>query len=226
MDIMDITDIRKGETGVVIGNGKSLRHVSKDFLDAFPTFGINFINHLPYTPTYFICVDSDILKKSAGEIYSVASEANIAFLLDRHLHESRSFPDLEKLYNLDNAQLIAFEYDRPLRKDSLKLHFQGEYWVTGGTGSYIALKIAFVMGFTTILLVGMDHDADWEHFDNDYPKGFPTDCVRMEHQRYHLELANEYFRRAGKRIVNLSPKSALDKIFERGKEEDWLTNTS
>jgi len=216
---MDFKDIHKDETGIIIGNGKSLESVPKEFLNVFPTFGINLINRLPYTPTYFVCVDSDVLKEYAREIYPVASEANYAFLLDRHYPESRNFPGLAELYSLDNSRLIVFK--QPFRKNSFNLRFPGEYWITGGTGSYVALKLAFTMGFSTILLVGMDHESEWRHFDDDYPKGFPTDWVRMLQQRYHLELANGYFQKAGKRIVNLSPKSDLDKIFERGKIEDW-----
>jgi hypothetical protein len=217
---VEIKSIHKGETGVIIGNGRSLRRVPKDFLDTYATFGINFINRFPYEPTYYVCVDTDILTHSAGEIISVASKASIAFLLDRHLPESQLYPNLEELYSLDNSMLIVFQ--QPIRNDSLSIHFEGEYWVTGGTGSYVALKLAYEMGFSTILLVGMDHDEEWAHFDDNYPKGFPTDRNRMQHQRNHFRLANERFRSKGRRIVNLSPKSKLDEIFERGKIEDWI----
>lgn len=196
-------DIHKEETAIIMGNGGSLKTVPKELLEKYPTFGTNNIYLMPFQPTYYVCVDSRVLKDYPNQIYATVAQSQVAFLSD----EFASGP--EKLYRLENVCLC----------NQKTVRFPGEFWWTGGTVTYVALKIAFVMGFGTILLVGCDWDDKWKHFSDEYPSAFAPKDYRKK-QEYHLGIAGHVYQDAGRRIVNLSPPSVLDEYYERGSIDD------
>jgi hypothetical protein len=192
-----------GETCVIIGNGPSLKSVPVDWLRHNITFGCNYINRLPFIPTYYTCIDSAVLNYNAGEIYTVASLAKNCFI--------SNYPEpnmiLNRLYALPNCIQVG--------KDTFT--FATELYMSGNTATYVALKIAFFMGFTQALLVGVDHTIG-EHFEPTYPRGLKTNA---EGQRYHYLLAQTIWQENGREIINLSPPSLLDAIFKRGELTDY-----
>jgi hypothetical protein len=97
----------------------------------------------------------------------------------------------------------------------------GEKVMSGWTAVYVALKIAFHMGFQTVLLIGVDHTPTWEHFSDDYPAGNPMSRGRFEGQREHFRIAAEAFASLGRSVINLSPPSELDAIFPRDEYKHW-----
>jgi len=199
-------NVHKGETAIVIGNGDSLNSVPRELLEKYPTFGCNHIYLLDFQPTYYVCVDRRILKKRIQKIYNSAQGAKIAFISDEHI--DTSMPD--EIYQLDNVYLCN---ERTIR-------FDGEFWWTGGTVTYFALKIAYVMGFETVILVGCDRDKEWKYFSNDYPAEYtPKQFLRK--QEYHLGIAGIFYKENGRRIINLSLPSVLDEYYERGMIEDY-----
>jgi hypothetical protein len=163
-----------GETCIIIGNGPSLRDVPAAFLAKYPTFGANYINRLPFQPTYYISIDSRVLTNDAAEIYDVAKSAKLAFI-SNYIPDN---PALAKLRSLPNVV--------PVGKDTFV--FAGERFMSGNTCVYVALKIAFFMGFERVLLVGVDHTQSFEHFTADYPRG---NGVNFEGMRYHFALAQQ-----------------------------------
>jgi hypothetical protein len=191
-------------TVIVMGNGKSLNDIPKEFLGKYPSFGGNYIYLLPFQPTYYACVDSKILLEAPDQIYDVAKNSEVAYLSDAHQNGNR-------LYELDNVQLCNID----------TIRFPGEKWWTGGTVVYAMLKFAYKMGFTTVLLVGCDRDKNLNHFSRDYPAVY-TPPDRRRKQEYHLGVARIAYEKDGRRIVNLSPPSILDEYLERGIIEDYL----
>lgn len=206
-----IRGIHEGQTAIVIGNGPSLNTVPKEFLEKYPTFGVNHINLLPFQPTYHVVVDAHLLRNLADRVYDVAAGARITFLGAQSL--TSAIPAAQRLYALPNAFILG----------PGQFEFPGETVWTGWTSVYVALKIAYTMGFKTVLLVGVDHALD--HFTQDYPVSLNAvveGSKRLAGHREHFALANEVYKAAGRRIVNLSPPSVLDKILERGNIKDWL----
>lgn len=202
-------DTHVGEIAVVIGNGLSLNDVPGELLEKYPTFGTNHIYTFPFQPTYYVCVDEIVLMYYPEKIYNTVARADIAFLNGNLFN----FPNwtTRDLYNLPNVY----------RYDEHTLEFPGEIWTAGGTVTYVALKMAFGMGFSTILLVGCDRDKEWSHFSNDYPADGGRNAYFLRGQEYHLRIAGEAYKEAGRRVVNLSLPSVLDEYFERGRIEDW-----
>ena len=193
----------KGETAIVIGNGDSLKSVPKELLNKYPSFGVNLIPMRPFQPTYFSCIGTKYLTKFAASMYDIATGADIVFLSALHLKDN--IPDLQKLYALDNVQLV----------DEDTMTFPGEYFMTGGTVTYVNLKIAYFMGFETVLLVGCDFEKAWGHFYGNSINKPPRENEWRD-MTDHLFFAGEAYKKAGRRIVNLSPPSTLDAFFERG----------
>jgi superfamily I DNA/RNA helicase len=175
-----------GETAIAIGNGISLQDVPSDLLEKYVTFGANHIYLMQFQPTYFVCVDTICLQKYADKMVEVAKEAKIAFLNDDYLEDN-------ELYKLENAYLC--------NEDTVR--FPGEYWWTGGTVTYMTLKIAYAMGFSNVLLVGCDRDSEWDHFSDDYPKGSCKEPEYWGQQAYHFGIARLVHDDADRRIINL-----------------------
>lgn len=178
---------------LILGNGPSLKDA---VLPDLPSFGCNFIGLL-MQPTYYVCVDLNTLS-FPDMITETARRAKIAYL--------RSFstadPTPRPLYELDNVVLVT-------RKTYVWKH---ERAVTGGTSTYMMLKIAF-KDFDRVFLYGVDHTVSG-HFTDKYPllKYTPRELTYRE---YHYRIAAEEYKKAGKQIINCSPPSALDEIFER-----------
>ena len=208
--MVNLLDLHKGETAVIMGNGPSLKDIPKDFLTGYITFGMNFINRLPYAPTYYVCIDSEVLKYSPYEIFSVCKAAELAFL-------SSYVPDTD---NWHLRRLRALPNHVAVGENTF--WFRTEIYMSGNTGVYVALKIAYEMGFQRVLLVGVDHTADFKHFCDDYPE---AKAPNMNGMKFHIRLANQVYMDAHREIINLSPPSGLDVIFKRGEIKEFMVDT-
>lgn len=180
---------------LIFGNGPSLNRMPLNMLAEMQSFGMNYC---PHQPTYYICVDTDVLTNHAEEIRPLVTGAKIAYLSGLHV-------GVDSFYNCDNVQLVE--------KD--KQSFKAEQFFTGFTAAYVALKIAYYMGFDQVHLYGIDHSADWAHYRPGYPSGAPDRARRMRVMETHYMLASSVYARAGREIINHSNPSALDKIFQR-----------
>ena len=214
----EIENLHKGETGIVIGNGPSLRDVPLDFLTACPSFGTNRIYLLDgFTPTYYVAVNPLVLEQSKTEINRIDCKAKF---IKSPFAKSWFGP----AYPLKSSSIPGF---------SREPH---EWIYEGHTVTYVCLQIAFYMGFETIILVGVDHRYEFEgqpnqevtsqgpdanHFHPDYfgegVRWHNPDLYRAE---MSYSMANTVFEKAGCRIVNLTPESDLD-VFEKGDISEW-----
>ena len=184
------------KTCVIMGNGPSLLDMPKDTLDKMDSFGVNYC---PYSPTYYVCVDHDLLTSHHEEIYNLAIGAKTAFLAAKEYGTSN-------LYDMSNVCLI--------HKDDN--HFKDEHFFSGFTVVYVALKCAFYLGYERVHLWGVDHSPAWNHWREDYPKGDTLHRLqRMQEMEYHYRLAQKVYTVNGRRIVNHSHHSKLNAIFPR-----------
>jgi hypothetical protein len=201
----------KGETAVIMGNGPSLSAVPRELLGKYPTFGVNHVGLLPFQPTCHVVVDENILKNFPERVYDAAANAEIAFIGNQA--REKNIPGAERLYALPNVVILG----------PGELTFPGETAWTGWTSVYVALKIAYYMGFETVLLVGVDHGL--KHFSDDYPVSSRAEelgPMRLAGHRKHFALADAMYKANNRGIINLSPPSDLDEILERGDIKDWL----
>jgi len=209
-------NIHAGETCLIIGNGPSLKDIPLSFLNRYPSFGTNRIYLLDgFTPTYYASVNPLVIEQSLAEINDL---------------------DCTKFVRMDYGQKITGSY--PLisakvpmfSKDPLKCVYEGF------TVTYVCMQLAFWMGFTTALLVGVDHRFTFEgkpnqemisrgedvnHFHKDYfGEGVIWNNPDLHRSEMAYRMAKLNFEKDGRTIINITPGSALD-VYERGDWQKW-----
>lgn len=203
----------RGQTCIIIGNGPSLRSVPNALLEKLPTFGSNRI-FLRFTPTYYFAVNPLVVEQNKGDIRRLKSKA-------RFVREGMGLTDCYELHSM-GAPMFSFN--------------PCAYIYEGFTVTFVAMQLAFFMGFKTILLVGVDHrylfdggpneqnvwqGDDPNHFDPNYFKGHQWHNPDLERSEQAYTMAREVFDNNGVRCINLTEGTALD-VFEKGSVAQWL----
>ena len=184
------------KTCVIMGNGPSLNDMPPEILLKMDSFGVNYC---PYSPTYYVCVDRDLLIDHHEEIYPLAAGAKTAFLSAKEYGTSN-------LYEIEGLKMVT--HDTGV--------FREEHFFTGLTVVYVALKIAFYLGYERVHLWGVDHNPEWNHYKEGYPVIDKVHrLARMQEMEYHYRLAQKVYAVNNRRIVNHSHPSKLDAIFPR-----------
>jgi hypothetical protein len=221
--IIDFKDKHKGEACLVIGNGPSLEVTPLDQLEKYPAFGANKIYGRGFTPEYWTCVDRDMLHDC------------IPWMLEHHVLCDKFVP---REIPLPGSHQLNIVVESGFSKDA------SEKVVIGGTVTYVNLQLAWYMGFTTVLLVGVDHKYpkaaaagkpgskfiaagdDPDHFK--MADGSPYFAPGRIYNRPELSATERYYAQArqvfeqgGRKIVNLTPGTALD-VFEKQSWSKWL----
>ena len=200
---------------LIIGNGPSLNDIPDKFLDMYPTFGSNRV-YLRFDPIYYACVNPLVIQQYSYEIAQMQSVKFIRASL------SDMVPNSIKLHSISKS---VFSYE-PLK-----------YIYEGYTVTYVLMQIAYSMNYDEVGLVGVDHryifdgrpnqkliatEKDPNHFDPSYfadgSAWNAPDLVKSEESYY---LARAAYEMDGRRIVNLTPGSALD-VFDREEWQSWM----
>jgi hypothetical protein len=156
------------------------------------------MNYCAFQPTYYVCVDSDVILYNPDKIRPLVQHAEIAYL-------SELLIGVNDLYNFANVWLVG--------KDTNS--FKAEQFMSGFTAAYVALKMAYYNGYDDVHLYGVDHSPDWAHYREDYPAGARNRDKLMRVMEHHYQLAANVYSRAGRTIINHSNPSKLDAIFAR-----------
>lgn len=209
--------LHKDQTGIVIGNGPSLNDIPNSFLYSYPTFGTNHI-HLRenFTPTYYVAVNALMLDQSLSEIESLTS--NYKFIRDNYADRVNGSVPIKSNF-----------FDR--------FSYWPEYWINeGGTVTYVALQLAFWMGFKRILLVGVDHDyvfegapneehflgePDRNHFDERYFWGSKWNNPDLAQSETSYWYAKRVFEANYRDIFNCSTRTKLE-VFPKADWRDFV----
>jgi hypothetical protein len=203
------------ETGLIICNGKSLEKVPIGFLAKYPSIGLNGIYRLQFQPTYYVAINELVLQQF--DISKVVCEQK--FVREQYAKACGALP-LHSDY-IDGT-----------------FSFTPDNWVfEGGTVTYVALQLAYYMGFSTVLLVGLDHRyeyagapneeviitaPDTNHFkDNYFEVGMKFNNPDLVQSQVAYETARDIFKANDRRIINLTPGTD-ETVFEKGQIEDWF----
>lgn len=202
----DLKNKHEGDVCFIIGNGKSLADESNEFLSSFPSFGTNRIYLKNFTPTYFCCINPLVASQYRADIERLNC---IKFVTD-------SVP-IRGAIPLHSKHIMAFSRNPE------------KYICEGYTVTYVAMQLAFFMGFKTVYLIGVDHDfkfegqpneeivatgADPNHFDPSYfSGGHLWNAPDLENSEKAYRIAKRVFESEGRKIYNITPNSKLD-VFE------------
>lgn len=210
-------NIHAGETIIIIGNGPSLADVPNSFLERYISFGSNGI-FLKFLPTYYACMDNQDVSRLR---YKIAELHSTKFI-------DTSQVKIKGCYKIiQNNRAGEFSY-------TPHLGLWGGYTVT-----FAMLQITYFMGFTKVLLVGVDHRYsitkkfgdilylppnanDTDHFCPEYHSGARFNNPNPSLSERSYKLAKLVYENDGRTIINLTKNTAL-KVFEQGEIKDWET---
>ena len=220
----EMKDIHKGERCFIIGNGPSLKNTDLTKIRNEYTFGMNRIYmmfpELGFSTTYFVSINDFVIEQTAEDI----ARLKIPKFLSWRSHQwVNSASDLFFLYTT---------YTGPKFEGNIKKRL----W-EGATVTYVALQIAYYMGFKQVILIGVDHSFatkgkanttvisqgdDPNHFDPRYfGKGFRWQLPDLETSEIAYTMARHAFEKDKRTIIDATiggklqvfPKVQYDSLF-------------
>jgi hypothetical protein len=217
-------DKHKGKRCFIIGNGPSLKqtdlsHLKNEFTLgqnriylAFPDFG--------FSTNYFLSVNDLVIEQCAAEIQNLTMPRFVGWRARKWLKPQ------------DNLFFIHTTYTgEKFAKD-----IRERVW-EGGTVTYTSLQVAYYLGFSEVILVGVDHNYvttgkpnatvtsqgdDPNHFDPGYfGKGFRWQLPDLIQWEEAYRLARRTYEADGRRVLDATvggkltvfPKVEYGKLF-------------
>jgi hypothetical protein len=202
--MLAFNDKHKGERCFIMGNGPSLKDTDLTLLKNEFTFGMNRIyllfDRIDFPISYFVSVNRLVLEQCAHDISRLPCPKFISW----HARD-----------------LIEFTEDMMflLPKPEPAFHADITRGVWGGaTVTFVALQVAYYMGFHKVVLVGVDHSFttrgkphatvvspgdDPNHFDPQYfGRGFRWQLPDFETSEQAYRMAKSHYERAGREVVD------------------------
>lgn len=212
-------NIHRGERCFIMGNGPSLSNTNFSLLKNEITFGLNRIyllfDKMPFMPTYYVCINHLILQQFGHEIQSLPMPKFVEWGSRHFFKGSKELFFLK--YSLNPIVHFSKTILSPLS--------------VGGTVTYIALQLAFFMGFEEVILIGVDHNfqasgtpnatevitstVDNNHFaPNYFPKGAKWQIPDLLHSEYAYNIAKQNYEAQGRKIFDATQNGKCP-IFEK-----------
>jgi len=156
--IQDFENIHSNETCLIIGNGPGLGDIPIWFLESYPSLGSNLIYRLEnFKPTYYAAIDRRVklfYDEEAPEYYrdipTFVPEPKLGKWKGDNVHHFR--------------QSSRYLFPNPKAGRLFPRSFLTEEGITYSTVTHLLLQLAYFMGFTTMLCVGLDNTDDGKHF--------------------------------------------------------------
>ena len=216
-----------GKRCFIIGNGPSLRKTDMKKLKNEFTFGMNRIflmfPELGFKTSFLVSVNDLVIEQSKDEFKKVDIPTFISWRAKRWL-EPRD--NLYYLYTTYTGKKFA--------KDVTKRMWEG------ATVTYTCLQLAFYMGFSKVILIGVDHNFstkgepnttivsrgdDVNHFHPGYfGKGFKWQLPDLDTSEIAYWLAGEAFQKNGGEVVDATVNGKLT-VFPKVNYESLFNET-
>ncbi len=207
----------KGERCFIIGNGPSLRKMDLSRLKNEFTFGMNRIYMLfpeiGFQTDLFLAVNDLVIEQCAEDIHSLSMPKFIAWRSHKHLQYSTS------------THFLHTSYTGP----KFTRDITGRLW-EGATVTYTALQVAYYLGFSTAILIGVDHNFvtkgepnttvtsqgdDPNHFSGAYfGKGFRWQLPDLETSEKAYRMAKAAYEKDGRRVLDATVDGKLN-VFDK-----------
>jgi hypothetical protein len=201
-----LKDIHAGKRAFIIGNGPSLKQTDLSRLRNEYTFGLNRIYllfpELGFQTTYFVTVNDLVIEQCRDDILSLPIPKFLSWRT-HGLFPKGKVP----------ATFLYTTYDNP----AFARDVRHRVWESA-TVTYVALQLAFHMGFQQVVLIGVDHNSfvpgkanttivsqgdDPNHFNPAYfGKGFRWQLPDFETSEIGYRLARAAYQKAGRQILD------------------------
>jgi hypothetical protein len=210
-----LKDIHRGQRCFVIGNGPSLNRTDLSRLRHEYTFGTNRIyllfSTLGFTTSYYLSVNSLVIEQCAREILALPVPKFLSWR-SRELVRP-ALPDGGRLPQEDPLMFLHTTYSGPkFARDARQRMWEG------ATVTYVALQLAYHLGFEQVILIGVDHNFetkgqpnatvvsqgdDLNHFHAGYfGKGFRWQLPDLETSERAYRMAGQAFTQSGRQILD------------------------
>ncbi len=204
----------------IIANGPSLANMDLSPLANETIFGLNRIyllfEKLSFVPTYYVCVNELVLEQFSSEIGALRTH--------KFLNWNR-----RQLFSTANDSIDFVRLSLGLQ-DGFAQNFNQALF-SGETVTYVALQIAYIMGFSKVILIGLDHsfedmgvpnkvetrrsETDVNHFHPNYfPKGSKWQLPDLRRSEMAYELARQAFEQDGRKILDATVDGKCP-VFEK-----------
>lgn len=220
--LASLKDIHKGQRAFIIGNGPSLKNTDMSKLRGEITFGMNrlylMFPELGFSTTYLSVVNDLVIEQTASDLAALQIPKFLAW------RSRRCFQNLQ----LSASNLPTFlytAYDSP----SFSHDARWRIW-EGATVTYVTMQLAFHMGISEAILIGVDHNYDTKgkpnatitsdgddpnHFNPAYfGKGFRWQLPDLETSEIAYRMARKAYEQAKRRILDATVGGKLT-IFEK-----------
>ncbi|MQC27230.1 MAG: DUF115 domain-containing protein [Chloroflexi bacterium] len=219
-----LKDTHKGERAFIVGNGPSLKQTDMSQLKGKQSFGMNraylAFAEWGFATSYFVAVNDLVVQQTAEDIEQLKMPKFLSWRARRFVQ-----PD-------DETMFLFSTYERP----KFARDVRGRVW-EGATVTYVALQLAFHMGFETVVLIGVDHNfetqgtpnttvvsegTDRDHFDERYfGKGFRWQLPDLEASERAYHMARAAYEADGRQVLDATiggklqvfPKVDYDALF-------------
>ena len=211
-------NIHSGKRCFIVGNGPSLKQTDLAPLRNELTFGTNRIylafEELKFKPSYYVCSNDLVVEQCAREIEQLPTPKFIGWH-NRNL--------------IQFTREMAFLWTRCGLRSWFFTDLTEGCW-EGSTVTMVCIQLAFYMGFSEVILIGVDHSYqfsgsphqavtsggdDPNHFTTNYfGKGFRWHLPDLEGSELSYRVANYMFRQAGRRIVDATIGGKL-RVFDK-----------
>lgn len=216
-----------GERCVLVANGPSLNNMDLSFLKRETVIGLNKIylgfKKFGFYPKYYVAINPVVIEQSVEQIKSM----NAVKFLSQVAAKDHLTEDAMTYF----IQTHAFKRD----KDGVcrsgfcdDIATQGMY--EGWTVTYAALQVAYFLGFSEVVIIGMDHrftfkgdpnerqvlqGQDSNHFDPNYFGGGQAwDTPDLANSEASYQVARSFYEANGRKIVDATVDGACQ-VFEK-----------
>lgn len=215
--LLKFKDIHAGEDCFIIGNGPSLNNMDLSKLANYHTFGLNKIylmeeRGIDLNLSYLVSANKFVMEQSADKFAQLSCPVFLSYRNKQtEANLNKEFYYFLSWGERDFSQSIY----NPINE--------------GGTVTYVALQIAFFMGFKRVFLIGVDHsfkqkgkpnetqhlaEDDANHFDPNYFKGQNWQLADLDRSEESYMFAKNAFEESERKIFDATLNGHLE-IFDK-----------
>lgn len=213
--LLKFKNIHQGQDCFIIGNGPSLNKMDLSFLNNYYTFGLNKIflifKKVKLNLDYLVAVNPLVIEQSKEEFLQFDIPVFLSYI--------------KKSYNINKSNIFKLYKDVPWGFYTDPISGISE----GFTVTYVAMQLAYFMGFKRVFLIGVDHNfvqkgfpneeqyfdgEDINHFDPDYFKDKNWHLADTEGSESSYYLAKTTFERKDGKILDATLDGKLE-VFDK-----------
>lgn len=212
-----LKDSHKGERCFVVGNGPSLKNTDLSKLKNDFCIGMNRIflaaDELGFCPDILICVNDLVVEQSVEEFNNLQMPKFFSW-------RARKWLTMDPWMHFIYTSYTSPKFSKDVT---------GRVW-EGATVTNVCLQLAYHLGFSEVILIGVDHSFatqgkpnttiqsqgdDPNHFSASYfGKGFRWQLPDLETSELGYRMARKAYEESGRKILDATIAGKLD-IFEK-----------